>query len=200
MLGAPYPLADPSTPLRDPQFQNHSQGNWIPLAKRAISSRLLQGSEGERSFLSVPVSSLKLSPKMQCACSHWKDCSWSEYLKPLGIHGNCLQGGNLPWSQKAFPSVEQSRKKWQIGRFPLWMTFIIKDRHYLDSWKDCPLNWNYCILWLLSMQGKSKNITDFVTENTGICLERCSFQSLSLSLFPYLKKRKWNNDKFTDLL
>lgn len=47
----------------------------------------------------------------------------------------------------------------------------------LDSREDHPLNWNHWPLWLLSMQGKSKNVTDFVTENTGTSLERCSFQS-----------------------
>lgn len=52
------------------------------------------------------------------------------------------------------------------------------------------------------MQSKSKNITDFVTENTGTCLERCSFRSLSLSFsFLIIKKNESeNNAKFNELL
>lgn len=189
MPGAPYPL-------------DHSKTHDLKTPQRAIgNSRFSQESEEERSFLSMPVSRLKLRQKMWYAYNLWKDCSWSKCQAAFGY----LCSPGHPWRLTVrwiicLKSKGIVRKSDRLGGFLFEWSSSKRDT-ILDSREDHPLNWNHWPLWLLSMKGKSKNVTDFVTKNTGTSLERCSFQSQFLkSWFSHLQRESEINAKSNELL
>lgn len=151
---------------------------WGPLTKRTDSfSRLPQGSEGEKSFLSVPVSSLKLSQNVQSAGSLWEDFSPLECQASLDTWVAPGHPCRLPVMWIIFPgnkkhslSRARSMKKLTDWGFPLWITFSIKKRHYVDSWKIVP--WTE-ILFVMIAEYARQQILLQKTREPG--LKICSF-------------------------
>lgn len=161
MLGAPYPLADPSRLLKDPRLKNHSESN-LGTTKKRMSS---QGFTRKKDLF------------FQCLSPVW---NWAKKCSLLVASGKTSPGWSVrqrldtcvapghPWglpltwvihprSKRHRPHRAKSMKRWQIQWFPPWIIFTVKETLPLIPWKAHPLSWNPIVH------------CGFVTENTGAC-------------------------------